>query len=162
MNTKQLEFMFMALVAMLASSCGLQVRDNPTVSSGSPVVVAPAEKTYTVGGMATGIKYSPVDTPTNYTDHMPDGIVLLINGEEFPITENGDFTFTKKFKSGEDYEVSILDNGIVIPSNDGMDAPIYLNCDLSNTLGTIIDHNVTDVKVECFLGDIQYKDPGEL
>lgn len=162
MNTKYLEIMFMALATMLATGCGLQVRDAASITSGNPVVVVPAEKLYTVGGTATGIKYSPLDTPTNYSDHMPDGIVLLINGEEFPITENGDFTFTKKFKSGEDYEVSILDNGIVIPSNDGMDAPIYLNCDLSNTLGTIIDHNVTDVKVECFLGDIQYKDPGEL
>ncbi len=154
--------MFMALVAMLATSCGLQVRDAPPVTSGNPVVVVPAVKLYTVGGTATGIKYSPLDTPTNYTDNMPDGIVLLINGEEFPINENGGFTFTKKFKSGEDYEVSILDNGIVIPSNDGMDAPIYLNCDLSNTIGTIVDQNVTDVRVDCFLGDTQYKDPGEL
>ena len=150
---------------MLASlvfvvNCGLQVRDNPT-SILNPVVNTPAEKTYTVGGSAVGIVYEGTDpgVPTGYFPNLPQEIVLTINGENFTLDVNDEFTFTKRFKSGEDYEVSILDNGIVIPNIDGVSPPIYLNCDIGNASGTIVDQNVTNVDVKCYLGDTQYPDP---
>lgn len=158
-HTSIYKVMSLALLASVAS-CGLQIRDNPFTTN-NPVVQQP-EELYTVSGTATGIKYEAVDTPTNYTDNMPEGIVLTLNGVELSVTANGEFKFANKLKSGDDYEVSIVDNGIVIPSNDGLNPPIYLNCDLYNTTGTIIDHDIVDVKVECFLGDSPYKDPGEL
>ena len=158
MKSKLLEFTFIASALMLMASCGLQVRQNPTIPGANPIINVPTEKLYTVGGTATGVRYTLASAPLNYTDHLPNGIVLTINGEEFPITANGDFTFSKKFESGDEYEVSILDNGIAIPSNNGAGPILYLNCDLTNTTGTVIDANIVNVLVDCHIDDIPYKD----
>ncbi len=162
-NQRAIYSTFLLIALAVLSSCGLQVRDNPTITGNNPVVVPPAEKTYTVGGIAFGIRYESTDptVPTGYFDNLPPGIVLTINGEEFPLNQNGTFTFDKEFISGDDYEVSIVDNGIVIPNIDPINFPnpIYLNCDIGNATGTIIDHDVTDVVIKCYFSDSPYPDP---
>jgi len=160
MKTKNLKYIFIALAAMLVSSCGLQVRDNPTTTTGNPVINNPGTpnppvKTYTVGGFAWGVTYDITDpvVPTGYFTNLPQEVALTINGEVFILDHNNEFTFDERFESGEDYVVGIVDNSIPIANIDGVSPPVYFNCEAGNTTGTIIDQDVTNVVVKCWISD---------
>jgi hypothetical protein len=146
---------------ILMVGCGLQVRSNPAVITDPNPAAGIPEKVYTISGTALGVRYEAGDAvvPTGYFPNLPTEIVLTLNGEPLVIDQNGDFTFENKLKSGEDYEVSIVDNGIEIPHINGISPSIYLNCEFLNEIGTIVDQDIDDVVVRCFFGDMPYKDP---
>ncbi|MEZ4846342.1 MAG: hypothetical protein R2877_05200 [Bdellovibrionota bacterium] len=159
--------MMIQRIAVLASllfmvNCGLQVRSNPAIiSNPNP---ATAEKVYSISAVAIGVRYEADDpnVPTGYYPNLPESITLSLNGEPFVLDHNGVFTFDQKLKSGEDFEVSVLTNGIEVPNVDGITPSVYLNCAIANPTGTIIDQDITvdldeeDIVVRCYLADAPF------
>jgi hypothetical protein len=156
-----------ALAALVfVASCGLQVRSNPAVITppGSPSTGG--EKLYTVSGHAIGVRYTAddPDVPTGYYPNLPTHVMLSINGVPFALNVNDTFTFDHKLKSGEDFEIAVLTNGIEVPNIDGITPSIYLNCAISNPTGTIVDQDIIvhepitelDIIVRCYLSDAPF------
>jgi uncharacterized delta-60 repeat protein len=100
-------------------------------SLGSPATVTILDDTrelpssFTLGGTVSGLEGS--------------GLVLISEGFEQPITDNGDFTFARPIPSGWLYDVRVKTQ----PTD-----PSQV-CSVTRGKGTITDANVTDVAVNC-------------
>ena len=82
--------------------------------------------TFTVGGTVTGLTGS--------------GLVLQSNGgDDLTVSSDGSFTFSRPIPTGGSYQVTVAAQ----PAN-----PSQV-CDVSGGSGTIVDGNITSVRVEC-------------
>lgn len=116
------------LIVSMISSCGLQVRDNPTITTGNPNTNGnpnTSGETFTVGGHATGIPHGK-------------SVNVTVRGHNYDIDENGTFTFPLNFNSGTSYDVD------VVTGPGGAYA-----CTLENDTGTVTNANVTNVLLNC-------------
>ncbi len=115
----------------LISACGLQVRDNPTTTTGNPNTNGgnPDSVVFTVGGHASGIP-------------MRKDVVLSINGHNYTIAANGPFTFPQHFENNDHYDVDIE-----------TDLDGAYTCSLQNDSGSIPNANVTNVLLTCSCHD---------
>ncbi len=101
------------LLTSLVVACG--GNDNPHT-------VIPS---YDIGGTISGLNGS---------------VVLQINGRtEITLTEDGEFVFPNSFKSGRDYDVTVL-----YP-------PLNNSCSVTNGKGTVANNHVTNITVSCAL-----------
>lgn len=116
-------YIVLAMTAGLLSSCGLQVRDTPTstntITGGSENIPF-----YTVSGTATGIPKKK-------------DVIVSIAGQEFPVTEDGPFSFPISFEAGDSYDVDVVEQ----PSK-------WYECTLENDSG-VIEGNVDNVLLTC-------------
>ncbi len=88
----------------------------------NPHTVIPS---YDIGGNISGLNGS---------------VVLQINGRtEITLTENGQFVFPNSFKTGRDYEVTVI-----YP-------PLNNSCSVENGKGTVEDAHITNIVVSCAL-----------
>ncbi len=79
---------------------------------------------YAIGGSVSGLT--------------GEGLVLQNKGEDdLAITSNGRFTFPTRLESGSDYVISIATQ------------PAGQTCSLSNASGTLDNHDVTDILINC-------------
>lgn len=118
-------YIVLAMTVGFLSSCGLQVRDTPTSTTtitGSHATEEPL--LYTVSGSATGIPKKK-------------DVVVSIAGQEFPISEDGPFSFPISFEAGETYDVDVVEQ----PSK-------WYECTLENDSG-VIEGNVDNVLLTC-------------
>lgn len=116
-------YIILAITVGLLSSCGLQVRSTPT-STTTITGGATEQPLYTVSGSATGIPKKK-------------DVIVSIAGQEFPITEDGPFSFPISFETGETYDVDVVEQ----PSK-------WYECSLENDSG-VIEGNVDNVLLTC-------------
>jgi hypothetical protein len=138
---KNVKFLALTLMVALLSNCGLQIR-NPVGGAAAntdqqPNTAGNAEPLYTVGGTVTGL---------------PDGteVEVKIDGKSVYLDQNGPFVLPPEFISGEDYDVSLETATVEIPEvYMGNTYMIVYACSINNQDGTIVDADITNVKIEC-------------
>ncbi len=104
------------------ASLGTQDTSVLTIFDDDRPITVP--ESFTVGGTVSGLEGT--------------GLVLNNIGEQLPVNGN-EFTFTQPFGSGIPYDVSVATQ----PTNPAQ------ACTVSNGSGEILDHDITDVQVDC-------------
>lgn len=117
-------YIILAIAVGFLSSCGLQVRGTPTSTTTITSNATEEPILFTVSGTATGIPKKK-------------DVIVSIAGQEFPISEDGPFSFPISFESGETYNVDVVNQ----PSK-------WYQCTLENDSG-VIEGNVDNVLLTC-------------
>ena len=117
------QFVLVMLLAACSNGRG-SLEEQPPQAPQTPPPSAPAQDSYSIGGVVTGLTSS--------------GLVLQNNGAgDLAISADGPFTFTTTVASGAAYDVRVATQ------------PASQTCTVSSGAGAVSSANVTNIQVAC-------------